>query len=176
MAYLYSRYSGALRVLAACVVLSATCGSVYAQNKTMTIRTWSNPVTRYIHVTYRVPVGAPDEVQITCSWSHAGKDDWHPARVSPLISETGLTLLPDAGRSEWASGRVTERRAAGLERTVNFRSVSGGSGQWTGGCRFPHRYPATVRRAAFIPSGPCTGRQQRCSLPDRLVAGFFRKT
>ena len=82
---------------------------------------WVDPVTRYIHVSYDVPAGAPDEVTILCSWSPVGRDDWRPAKVTPFISETALRLAPAAEWDQWtAQGRVTERRAAGLRRTVVF--------------------------------------------------------
>ncbi len=73
-----------------------------------------NPITRYLHIRYRIPEGAPDEVTISCSWTPASRQDWRPARVTPLVSETALQYVgPDARP-------FPERRAAGLERTVVF--------------------------------------------------------
>ncbi len=84
-------------------------------------KVWIDPVTRYIHVTYRVPAGAPDEVVVRCSWAPAGTEEWRPARVTPLLSETGLRFTREAQWREWMEqGRIVERRAAGLERTVVF--------------------------------------------------------
>lgn len=79
-----------------------------------------DPVTRYIHVSYAVPRDAPDEVTILCSWSPAGKGDWHPAKVMAFVSETAMNLLPRDTWADWRRGRITERRAAGLTRTVLF--------------------------------------------------------
>ncbi len=77
-----------------------------------------DPVTRYIHVTYRVPENAPDEVQVRCSWSPTGKSAWKPIAVRPLLSETGYALAPETDYQEWEQGRITERRAGGMQRTV----------------------------------------------------------
>jgi len=79
-----------------------------------------DPVTRYIHISYQVAAGAPGEVEVACSWSPAGKSDWHPAKVTPYISETGLRLASADEWSRWNEGRVTERRASGLTRSVVF--------------------------------------------------------
>ncbi len=55
------------------------------------------------------------------SWSPPEKADWRPARVTPFISETALTLARDDDWRAWVGrGRIIERRAAGLERTVVF--------------------------------------------------------
>jgi hypothetical protein len=101
-------------------VLCAASGIVIADNSTTDTRMWSDPVTRYIHVKYDVPSDAPESVEVACSWSPSGKNEWRPARVTPLISETGLSLASDADIERWSSGRLTERRAAGLTRTVVF--------------------------------------------------------
>jgi hypothetical protein len=79
-----------------------------------------DPVTRYFHISYEVPGDAPEVVSVACSWSPAGKDEWRPAKVMPLVSETGLRLTTGDTWSEWLQGRVTERRAAGLTRTIVF--------------------------------------------------------
>ena len=80
-----------------------------------------DPVTRYFHVVYDVPADAPEEVVVSASWSTATSEEWQPAKVMALRSETALRLLPN---EEWVKGvdqgRVTERRAAGLKRTVVF--------------------------------------------------------
>ncbi len=79
-----------------------------------------DPVTRYIHVTYSVPKEAPDAVAIQCEWSPADKNEWHPARVMPLLSETAMNLLPKEMWDQGRKGRIVERRAAGLTRTAVF--------------------------------------------------------
>ncbi|MBI5094861.1 MAG: hypothetical protein HZB26_20780 [Candidatus Hydrogenedentes bacterium] len=79
-----------------------------------------DPITRYLHITYQVSAGAPDEVAVTCTWSPAGKNEWHPAKVMPFVSETGLAMAPSADWERWHSGRLIECRAAGLRRTVVF--------------------------------------------------------
>lgn len=88
-----------------------------AQSPTVT----TDPVTRYFHITYSVPADAPDVVNVLCSVSPAGANTWVPARVTPLVSETALVMVPNEEWTQWESeGRVTERRAAGLSRTVVF--------------------------------------------------------
>ncbi len=84
------------------------------------LNVWVDPVTRYFHVSYEVSSVAPEEVRVQCSWSPAGKDEWHPAKVMPLVSETGLRLTTSDTWGGWLQGRITERRAAGLTRTVVF--------------------------------------------------------
>ncbi len=80
-----------------------------------------DPLTRYIHVRYPVPADAPDEVVIACAWSTDGGGAWQPARVFPLVSETAMELVPaETWNQGVLEGRITERRAAGLERTVIF--------------------------------------------------------
>ncbi len=79
-----------------------------------------DPMTRQIHVTYRVPKKAPDEVRVRCSWSPAGGDAWRPARVEPLLSPTAWELAREENWAPWARGELVERRAAGQERTLVF--------------------------------------------------------
>ncbi|HOX38595.1 MAG TPA: hypothetical protein PL033_11450 [Candidatus Brocadiia bacterium] len=80
-----------------------------------------DPLTRYIHISYAVPASAPDAVGIRCSWSPAGRGEWHPAKVTPLLSDTALDLVPADEWKRWTNeGRITERRASGLIRTVVF--------------------------------------------------------
>ena len=100
-----------------CVMLAEGTTAAYGQAPSVTV----DRVTRYIHVRYAVPAGAPDEVAVTCTWSAPGADDWRPAKVMPLIGETALRLLPGEEWRRWVvEGRITERRGAGLERTVVF--------------------------------------------------------
>ncbi|MDQ1257377.1 MAG: hypothetical protein QG656_1981, partial [Candidatus Hydrogenedentes bacterium] len=78
-----------------------------------------DPVTRYIHLTYPVPADAPDTVTVLCAWSMPGQANWQPAKVTPFISETAMRLVDDTEWVGWVrEGRVIERRAAGLGRTV----------------------------------------------------------
>ncbi len=95
------------------VVLMALAGAAVAD---VTV----DPITRCFSVSYQVPADAPDVVSVNCSWSPADADDWKPARVTPLVSETALALAPDSDWTDWAAGRVMERGAAGLTRTVVF--------------------------------------------------------
>ena len=86
------------------------------------IKMFQDPVTGYFHITYQVPANAPEEVAVVCSWSPRGKNDWKPAKVTPYISETGLRLASRKDWDQWMEGRITERRAAGLTRTIVFNS------------------------------------------------------
>lgn len=79
-----------------------------------------DPITRYVHVPYSVPSEAPDSIAVRCAWSEPGEDEWHPAKAMPLLSETALRLATASDWQGWMSGEVTERRAAGLTRTVVF--------------------------------------------------------
>ncbi|MBI4559187.1 MAG: hypothetical protein HY706_16505 [Candidatus Hydrogenedentes bacterium] len=81
----------------------------------------SDPVTRYLHITYDVPSDTGDDVVADCAWSPPGKNDWRPAKVTPYISETAANMVRDAEWNRWVeNGEVTERRAGGLRRTVVF--------------------------------------------------------
>lgn len=81
----------------------------------------TDPVTRLIHVTYAVPAGATEEVTVLCAWSPVGKGEWKPAKVMPFISETAQALAPNEDWEQWVKeGKIVERRAAGLQRTVVF--------------------------------------------------------
>ncbi|MCF6287559.1 MAG: hypothetical protein L3K26_20615, partial [Candidatus Hydrogenedentes bacterium] len=88
-----------------------------AQDITVT----TDPITRYFHITYPVLEDAPEVVQVHATFSPTGSDAWQKASVMPLVSETALRMLPPAAWTQWASeGRITERRAAGLMRTLVF--------------------------------------------------------
>ena len=54
----------------------------------------------------------------------AGAGQWQPAKVTPLLSETGLRLLPEEPAGDWrqwvTAGKLTERRAGGLDRVAIF--------------------------------------------------------
>ncbi len=105
-----------LRLILAVVFLGA-CARVGADD----LRITTDPLTRYLHISYRVPADAPNEVSVACAWAPATTYRWRPARVRPFVSETALALTPDSDWDRWTRlGRVTERHAAGLERTVVF--------------------------------------------------------
>jgi hypothetical protein len=83
-----------------------------------------DPVTRQFQITYAVPADAPEVIVARCSWSPAGQSDWRPAKVIPFMSATALRFLPEEPAGDWRTwaieGRITEERAAGLQRTVIF--------------------------------------------------------
>lgn len=85
------------------------------------VRVSTDPVSRYFHITYQVPDDAPETIQVQCRFAAKGTKEWQTARVKPLVSETALALLPREEWNKWeAKGAITERRAAGLARTVVF--------------------------------------------------------
>ncbi len=102
-------------------LLVGVCGRLAAAAERVDTTVRSDPLTRYVHITYAVPPDAPDWTVVHCSWSPPGADNWRPAKVMPFVSETALTMLPDAEWQRWTrEGRLVERRAAGLRRTVVF--------------------------------------------------------
>ena len=85
-----------------------------------------DPLTRYCHIRYPVPDGAPKEVAAVCSWTPAGATEWRTATVRPFISATAMRLSTDEEREQWTRhGRIVERNAAGLTRTVVFDPYPG---------------------------------------------------
>ncbi|MCC6443172.1 MAG: hypothetical protein IT210_06920 [Armatimonadetes bacterium] len=100
------------------LIATMPMAACHAGENDMQART--DPVTRYLHIPYRVPADAPEEVRVRCSWSPSGREDWTPARVTPRVSETALRLAPRAEWERWLQGTLTERRAAGLTRAVVF--------------------------------------------------------
>jgi hypothetical protein len=108
-----------VQAILAAVIVAALVVSARAADDGVKARL--DPVTRYFHITYRVPAGAPDRVAVRCSWAPVGSGNWRVARVTPKLGETGLRLATDADWSAWQDeGRVVEMRAAGLDRTVIF--------------------------------------------------------
>lgn len=103
-------------MFAALMLTVVAFSRVYAQDLAVTV----DPVTRYFHFTYPVPKDVPDSIDVVCTVSPAGAGAWQPARVMPLVSETAMNLLPPADWNAWYTGHITERRAAGLARTVVF--------------------------------------------------------
>jgi hypothetical protein len=76
-------------------------------------------VTRYVHVTYSVPASAPDQVEVLAEYRTDGTGDWRPAGVWPHVSDTAIELMrPEDWNAGIREGRLTERRAAGLRRTL----------------------------------------------------------
>lgn len=80
-----------------------------------------DPLSRHINVVYSVPASAPDPVAVVCTWSPRDKNEWRPADVMPLVSETAYNMTRAEPWSDaHGKGRIVERRAAGLNRTVVF--------------------------------------------------------
>lgn len=79
-----------------------------------------DPPTRYFYIKYPVPENAPDAVEVVCSVSPVGQDAWQPAPVMPAVSETTMAMLPANAWTQWQTGHITERRAAGLDRILRF--------------------------------------------------------
>ncbi len=104
------------------LAISIAAGILRAQaDNTHKISARVDPLTRYIHIRYPVPADAPDEIVVLSSWSLPGTDKWHPAKVMANIAELGSHMLPeDAWNDGIEQGRLVERRAAGLMRTVIF--------------------------------------------------------
>lgn len=114
-----------LLLMAGLVFGAASSGELAASQRSAAgddgIATTLDPVTRLIHVRYRVPDGVGEECVIRCSWSSPGTGRRYPAKVTPLLSETGLSLTPARESEAWVGEmRIVERRAAGLGRTVVF--------------------------------------------------------
>ena len=82
---------------------------VHASQEGLTVTT--DPLTRYCHIKYYVPIEAPNEVTVVCSWSPAGTNQWQPARVMPFISETAIRLAQEDEWQQWMTlGRIVERK------------------------------------------------------------------
>ena len=80
-----------------------------------------DPFSRNVNVVYSVPANAPDPVTAVCTWSPPGKNEWRPADVMPLVSETAYNMAPAEQSNEGHfAGAIVERRAAGLNRTAVF--------------------------------------------------------
>lgn len=83
------------------------------------VTTVTDPITRYVNVSYPVPAGSPEAVSVRCEVRPGMASEWTPAAVWPHTSETALNLIE---RADWeagiAKGTITERRAGGLTRTL----------------------------------------------------------
>lgn len=102
-------------------VCAAACGHGSWAQTGDAVASSVDPVTRYVHLRYAVPEAAPDEVRVRCSWTHTSAEQWRPAKVMPLLSESAQELLRPGMWAPWIDeGTLIERRAAGLERTVVF--------------------------------------------------------
>jgi len=105
------------------LLLLITTYTTYAQPQEGKIELKIDPITRYIHLTYPVPEDAPNEVMILCSWSPSGEEKWQSAKTTPYISETALRFISEDEWAEWTfHGKILERNAKGLKRTVIFNS------------------------------------------------------
>jgi hypothetical protein len=91
-----------------------------------------DPITRYVQVSYPVPASAPERVTVRAELRAEGAAGWSPASVWPHVSDTALQLMPpedwNAGLRE---GRITERRAAGLRRTLVWNPAKLGARKLT---------------------------------------------
>jgi hypothetical protein len=89
-------------------------------------------ITRYVEVSYSVPANAPERVSVSAEVRAEGASDWAPASAWPHASDTAIELMPpedwNAGIRE---GRLTERRAAGLRRTLVWNPARLGSRKLT---------------------------------------------
>jgi len=78
-----------------------------------------DPLTRYVKVIYAVPEGGPELVAVHAQFRLEGAATWSPAAVWPYVSDTAIQLMQPA---DWNAGiregRITERRAGGLRRTL----------------------------------------------------------
>ncbi|MFH1737570.1 MAG: hypothetical protein ABIH23_01090 [bacterium] len=98
-----------------------TCALVMAAGQILAASVSIDPLTRYAHIKYTLPPDIPDTVEVVCTWSPVTAKSLRPAKVMPNISETALKLVsPDDGRAWVTTGRIIERGAAGLERTIIF--------------------------------------------------------
>lgn len=92
-----------------------------------------DPLTRYVHVSYRMPAEVPAETLVRCEIQAGARAPWRPASVWPHVSDTALELMPTR---EWERGirrgEIVERRAGGLSRTVVWNPFLGGNGNFTG--------------------------------------------
>ena len=78
-----------------------------------------DPVTRYVKVIYEVPGGAPELVSVRAQFRMEGATAWSPAAVWPQVSDTAIGLMqPEDWNAGIRQGRITERRAGGLRRTL----------------------------------------------------------
>ncbi len=110
-----------VKVLLIPVILLTVINANGEENKDEGLQINTDPLLRYIYITYSVPLEVPDEIYIVCSWSPTGKNEWKPAKVMPYISETSLKFIPKDEWKEWTfQGRIKERCAQGLKRTVVF--------------------------------------------------------
>ncbi len=76
-----------------------------------------DPRTRYPHLRYQIPEGAPESVRVMSSF-RVGEGEWTRADVWPLLSVTGWGMAPEGERKAWRNGEVTERSAAGKSREL----------------------------------------------------------
>jgi hypothetical protein len=104
-----------------CIALLVFALSIASSSIAQDLPVTTDPISRHFKISYPIPEDAPDRVQVHCTFALNGSEEWQKARVAPLISETALRLLPNEVWMQWVDdGRITERRAAGLQRTLVF--------------------------------------------------------
>ena len=85
----------------------------------MEIQIATDPVTRYVHLSYDVPNGVPGEVEVCCKVRMHAEGTWEPAVVWRYMSPTASALVPHA---DWAvgvrKGAFVEYGCSGLTRTA----------------------------------------------------------
>lgn len=85
-----------------------------------------DPVSRYVEVTYAVPGDAPDALIVRAEWKPVGADAFQAVEVWTLTSETAPFMTPgDAAAKAGEAGRILERSAAGLERSLVWNPFGG---------------------------------------------------
>jgi hypothetical protein len=85
------------------------------------LKVTTDPLTRYCHISYLIPINLPNEVAVICSWRPTKAKQWQTAKVKPFISETAERLAQATEWEQWTRlGRIIERNGAGLLRTLVF--------------------------------------------------------
>ena len=97
---------------------SSHTNNLFAKDTKLNLHYSVDPVTRLVHVSYQIPKSAPDSITIDVKATEYGKNHWKPAHVQKLRSETAIGLCPGKDwDQELLQGKITERNAAGLQRT-----------------------------------------------------------
>jgi hypothetical protein len=72
-------------------------------------------------------------VEVLAEYRTDGTGDWRPAGVWPHVSDTAIELMrPEDWNAGIREGRLTERRAAGLRRTLIWNPAKLGAGSCGG--------------------------------------------
>jgi len=105
-------------------------GQTVSEPSNLEISSQIDPVTRYVYLTYRVPEGTADEIDVICQIRWQGEKHWNPAPVWPYTSETAQKLMQDdLWKQGINQGKFTELNAAGL-----FRKLVWNPFRWDRGC------------------------------------------